>query len=287
MRYIQYQILLGYFRIVLGLFLSVITVNTAFAQKESEEIFRGIFLNTLNKLEVIGVSRIDGIPISKIKQDARTVQVSVKPYVSYSEEDSYRSSGFWIKEKNLKLISLSLHHLNQLEDGIYGANAEVMIMHEFFGPLGIQDNNFSISAQIRIVFLLIHQQESNIKNNLPITIIKSLGSLDYFKKDIQVARGGTSGVGGGGDYRIMDYMSLIYTELFFLIDRKIVSEAKFDQAMQKLKVLDIQFDASIPQSRYKYDKISSNLRIPSNPNTHENIDSNIQAVKTFLKELMN
>jgi hypothetical protein len=267
--------------------LSLVTILylASFAHANAEaELYRSALINTLRAAQAVGINKIDGKPIPDLIELSKGIKVAVLPYVEYRNPDgTYRSSGYWDKETNL--VVLSRRHFSQMREGVDGITGGGVILHEFSGPLGINDNNHSKSAMLQTILNLIWANGQNTREGKE-SVIHSMLPIQEMGKRIEMAGGGTSGVGGGGDGRIEIYMTLLYSILFHRLDVGEISKEQFHKACGRIDVLDVQFDFDIEQGKPKYDPLAKKLFVPADATTEENFNKNYDGVKLLVEQLL-
>lgn len=237
----------------------------------------GQFAAFMKDIRAAGITEIRGRAIDEILKRAKDVVVVFETDLRYqSLEDSangvYRSSGYWNKVANF--IALSGHHMNTLWRSPNHRLLRTILAHEYFGVLGIDDDNFSTSSLMQAI-VIVKDSEINAQRKGK-QLVKNQKNYEVFKQELLIARdgrgGGTSGVGGGGDGRIAAFLSLLYTEFFFDLDLKVITPEQFGRIYEFLSALDIQFSYSVKQGEIEIYPDKLLIVVPANVTSEENLD---------------
>lgn len=259
--------------------------NSAYAGYLENSI-RNVFVNTMVIAQGMEITKIDGKPINDLIVQSKGIKVAVLPDLEYSDantEDNYRSSGFWDKKSNV--VVFSARHLNQMDGGPFGSAGRTLICHEFSGLLGINDDNFSKCAMLEVLYQFIMIDAEKRKEGAK--FIHSFESVRIMANHIQMASGGTSGVGGGGDGRVNSYMMLILQNLFYRLDTNQITVEMFHKVASKIDNLNVQFNNQIKQGSFQYDIQKNKLIVPPNAmSTDENFNKNYNGVDKLVDELL-
>lgn len=238
-----------------------------------------LFEKKMLELKTNGISHIDGQSIDNLIESSKNIRVVLMPEVQFQNEanrssETYRASGMWDKSTNT--ITMSEKHILSSKNGVPWT-----LVHEYFGVLGVKDNNFSKSG-LASVFLFYCESFKNRTG-----LVHNLDSLETLKEQIQLSSaGGTSGVGGGGDQRIHDYKFLIYSELIYKLDRKKISKKTFNVAAGIIDLLNFEFSDRLSQGEFKLDLNQKIFFFPKNPGYSNHFNTNYTAVEKFVSILI-
>lgn len=205
-------------KIFLIMFLSVLVprFSVALSQTESRaaknlanEIAERQDIWILVDLKNMGIKNIGGEPIEKVLERALTTEFRVltDEEISFKNADgTVRRSGRWeIGPSGKRRV---YYALNEARRALGSDSRRGLEIHEMLGPA---DRNFANSAYIKLL-----SKTKGLKGFDPKLLEKS---LNMENQDQQLKSGGTSGVDGGGDYRVQFYVDLIYFEISQMMDR--------------------------------------------------------------------
>lgn len=256
--------------------LYLIFCNNSFGANVNIAILRNETTSALIELEQNGINKIDGQDISMIKEQVKTIDIQTVPFLWTNTNNlgSYRASGHWSKIGNT--VILAQNHLQQMNND----TRPYLVLHEMAGPLNINDDNFSKSAAIMVYKSIKQESIQNPK------ILHDSDALKLLKKNIELkSGGGSTGIDGGGDVRLLSYMGFLQAELIFdLIDKRI-NEIIYQAAYQWISSVKIEFNFSVPQGEIFYIKKSHSLLIPNNATSEFDSKLNIKRMHIFLDNL--
>ncbi|RYZ76988.1 MAG: hypothetical protein EOP05_03335 [Proteobacteria bacterium] len=228
----------------LFLFMAFMSPISALADSESEattallEMF-DVYCEILVRE---GVPEIDGISIERIREKAHDVKLVVVSSLSIALLNSpgaVRKTAYWDPDNQTLFVSKA--HLQASSD--FSAFKGLFI-HEMFRAVGISDDNYNTSAVIES-YLDVRSEllEQTLKLS-PQTIVNPL-RIDLLKTRIlqgglHGARGGISGVGGGGDFRSLNLKRRIVNNLFAGLDKGEISNEQFVRCLNILEQLRIE-----------------------------------------------
>lgn len=244
-------------KIVLMMLLAVLVPRLSMAMSRTDvaamnfaaEIAQREDIRILEKLKNIGIKKIGGESIEKVLDRAFGTE-----FVVLKDEDirfqnadgSLRTSAYWEIDSN---GNQKIHHsLKEARLALGPEPRQIVRMHERLGPA---DRNFANSELLNLI-----SKTSGLKNVNPNLLEKSL-NMDT--RDQQLKSGGTSGVSGGGDYRVQYYIHLIYFKLSRMmspdqIDREQIS---LDQILNLTCFLsskiDFDIDPQLAPGRFRSD----------------------------------
>ena len=250
--------------------------------------FNQEFIQVMNRLSSLGVISIDGKSLQELKSKAATTKVEIVSEIKFqnivnTNEGAIRGGGFW--SKNLNMIFLSEKHF--LQENVI-MNFKGVLLHEFFGILEVDDENFHNSALIyalidlidysskrpglynsntfKIIVDQLNQMKTSPKNTkewkVDITTSPLLTQTKFNtdQNNILSLSGGVTGVGGGGDGCVLDYVEFIYWELFYRLDQNLINAEQFNRFVLLISELDIEFSNNVETGNYIL--IDKHLRIP-------------------------
>lgn len=225
-----------------------------------------LFTETIVEMSRAHIHQVGGQNLESILSKVATIKMVFVPAIVVPNQETFRGSAYWNKLTNT--IYLSEYHFNRVEPKYL----RWVLFHEVLGIIGIDDNNFHKSALAEAITkaLALRSQNPNF--------IRSPETILFFVENLNASESGISGVGGGGDIRTMTYVTIIYMDLFYRVDRNLISASQASKLIQHLLKLDIEFSDGVPQGRYLYSHQELKLLIPNNPSTPANYDLNYDAV---------
>lgn len=229
------------------------------------------FSDALTEMKKAGVEKVGGKTLDQLVKEAGQIEIEVIPELRFQNienkmEGVHRGSGFWNKEA--QKIYISEKHLSRMTLKHF----RWVIVHEFLEILEAGDKNFHKSALMDAISSIIA-----INKRKP-GFIRSEKAIRPLANQLNSSKGGISGVGGGGDGRILSYMKLIYLELFFRLNENLMTETQFHQIGDFMKNLDVEFSSEIQQGTFIFDQVNKILRIPLDPTVGRNYDLNSEAI---------
>lgn len=237
---------------------------------------RGEVLSALNELEKNGISKIDGQDIKSILEKVQTIDIRTVPYLMTPANSfgSYRASGHWNKMENT--VVLAQNHMHQMNIG----NRPYILLHEMAGPLDINDGNFNKSAASSL-FNDLKKEEAKDP-----AAFRDSPALKSLKRNIErKSGGGSTGVDGGGDARLLSYMSFLQTEMIFDLLEKRIDEKTYEAASNWVATVKIEFSLSQPQGEVLYSKKLHSLLVPNNAMADPHYKINAPRARALLRDL--
>jgi hypothetical protein len=163
------------------------------------------------------------------------------------------------------------------------AHIEGLITHEKCQVLteGTCDQNFRTSALIEAL-----KSQEAIQKRSPRIYGRTL-SPSEFQYDFQQARGGgVTGVEGGGDGRIQDYLKSLFLQYFYLLCHDRMSMEEFHQVYDLIGTFEYQIDEALVQGVLRVDNEKRVVYIPLDAMKAGNFDANQDAVEGLMKALL-
>lgn len=241
---------------VFGLFINSAVANEPeITANNLREIGRIYF----SALKSSGIDRVSGVSIEKIQDVVETIKIEMQGEVnvpSKSTSPAIRRTAYW--EPNTRTIYVSALHIRRTNpQSIPGIMA-----HEFYRAADIYDEDYNVSALTNHYVKTIQLREQNpwiVKNNETFEALKSL--IEGPSKRL-FADGGSSGVGGGGDIRSLEFKETVLAELFFDFDRRLISRTQFLAATKALRRLKVELSILQFPGTFSFDRNADTLLIP-------------------------
>lgn len=233
-----------------------------------------LFVEAMLKMRTYGVETIEGHPIDELIQKSRLIKVEFMPEIKFQSlknqaEGVHRGSGYWDKSSNT--VYFSTQHYDRL-----GPEQQWLVVHEFLEIMGLHDQSFYKSALMQSIDFYESKQDQNPG------LVQNKTSLKTWKDQLMALGGGATGVGGGGDGRTLKYTTLIYFEIFYRLDRGLITKIQLQYLIEILRELNIEFSNSIQQGHFIFNQKEKTLRVPTDPGLGLNFDANLLAVEDLV-----
>lgn len=260
-------------------FLTLVLLVVSLQAKADADVtnwFYGLFSQQLNALQTAGINQVSGKSIDDLKLKARQIKVTTKQFINYQNNVTdlwSRESAFWDPSQNTIFVSeqhLKAATIQQIKD---------ISLHEYFRALDIFDENFGHSSMISYYFLIhkiLTKNPDIIKNKVTLPALKLLiesATLPNEAFKIELAmnggsknsppEGGTSGTGGGGDIRILDFKTKVISEIVFDFDRNLINTSQFIDALVFLSKLKIEVSHEVGSGTYLFDADKKVFLLPT------------------------
>jgi hypothetical protein len=242
--------------------------------------FKNSAIEYFNDLKLLGIDKIQNKSIESIIAHIKNIKILVVTEIKFKNNDllnTSRNCAYWDQE--LKLIVISSFNWVKLKpDGKRSIAA-----HEVLGLLGLQDNQFEITALVEAYSMieLINQKTSN---NPSSQMKIDADSLNLFKNLIKEpdafiisGGGGVSGVGGGGDMRPLQYKAFLINQAFLSFNFKEINYADFIKFIKIYQTINIEFSNDIKQGSYLIYPENLTVYVPNNPFNAQNYSINNRA----------
>ncbi len=273
-------------------FLQILSLTLIFVSSQranaADDFIYPKFKDYLMKAKALGVQDINGESVSLIITRAKEIEIDwvsrIEPNEHTSIDGTYRTTAHWDKEKNK--ITFSSYHINKLLLNPPGSlKLETIIAHEYFGALNIFDDNFSTTSPLEVI-VWMHRLNKNSLSEHGIPFLSSEAPINLFAEQIKVARGGSTGVGGGGDGRISQYSWRLYHELFKLLNKEQITTTQARLALGRLATVKIEFSEKVPQGEVRFSDDHSKILVPPNSTMGDNFSINTPKIMSLIKVLI-
>lgn len=248
-------------------------------------------LKDLDEATQIGLTTIGGESIESLKKKLGDINVVYTNRVRFqSPEDArlgtYRATAEYDKSTNTIFVSRdhAERYASRSDDGRRENSESGTMVHEGIQILGIDDSNFTKSALLSTILTLKSIDERKRQKG-ETSFFKTPNSLQIYIDQL-AKKGGTSGVGGGGDGRLFQFTELFLLEFFYYVDRGMVAPEVFGKVVEQFEKLDLKFSRAVPQGKLLFDSKKMILIVPPNVATENNINLNYDEVRRFTIELI-
>lgn len=185
--------------------------NARLAQKFKDSSFQ-----TLDELQFYGISQVNGKTIDSMKRALGSVDVQFVQSIEVPERLTVgaRSGAYWSRRENKIYVS------REASDRWSDSEWRGMSTHETSALVDNEDNQFERSALIKS-FIELKRSCGNCD-----TGNKASGILKQ-RIEMQFKNGGATGVGGGGDTRLLNVKSRLVTKITELFLNGSITEQEF------------------------------------------------------------
>lgn len=261
------------------LFASLTVALGSHAHAQAKISWHLVFEDNLDKVATMGVKRIGGKSLQDLKRENKDVYYQYQDQVKFQNPDhTRRETAHWSKEgPNL----MSGQHLGA--ELTWNTVSQINV-HETLPRSGVDDDNFTKSAVVQTLIEIKKLKETHPE------LMKDPAAEKALVDRLNNARsGGVTAVGGGGDYRVAEFVRALICALFDRMNSEDPSRKltvpQFHQLMDLIESLQINFRDGIPAGRYEYWPQERKLYTPEvgvNPETADLIGSSIE---NFIEDL--
>lgn len=256
--------------------------------------FKNSAVAYFKNLKLLGIEQIQNKKIDSIITFAQNINVLFVDEIKFNNNDlldTTRNCAYW--DKKLQAVLVSYFNWIKLKP----EEKQSIAAHEVLGLIGLQDNQFEITALIEAYTII---EKINKKTEANPSLINKIdpNRFDIFKNLIKNPNaflisgggGGVSGVGGGGDIRPKQFKALLISQAFLSFNFKEINYAIFIKLITVYQMINIEFSDDIEQGSYLTDAENLTIYVPNNPFTLQNYSRNNRTVLElhlrFVEKLM-
>lgn len=170
-----------------------------------------------------GISEVQGHHISEIDQKISQVKIEIRPEVFFpnaADQFDFRESAFWCSDNQTVYLSAKHFITNQT---FKKEITSILLLHEVFGLIGIQDNLFSVSSLIfgynrALNFRVEKRYRGLLPSNFQYIKDRIAKRDQVMDQLIILAGGGVSSIGGGGDLRLLQLKTMFVEYAIQIVD---------------------------------------------------------------------
>lgn len=210
-------------------------------------------------LQALGVPKIGSRKIDDLILGIQNIHIVVVDEIRFENQDlfgSYRGSAYW--DKRINTVFLAYSHWKKFDDN----DKEAIGAHEVCGPLGINDNDFGLTATMEAYSTLnrISDRKPGLKNTKGFKFFEDHLTNGRLLKD----GGGVTGVGNGGDRRPLNYKVVLMLEAILSYEFDQLTGPSFLRLMDFYQELSVEFSKTLQQGDFIFLEDEKKLLIPSN-----------------------